>query len=254
MKRILATLLVLVAASPLAAGQTRGTSSVPVSADEQALRKLDQQTLEAIIKNDKSFFDALWIADAISTDQYGRVKTKAEVMKNLQPAPSDVKYMFNREDVQVHVYGNTAVVSGRTVGPIQAGGQTININERSTDTYVRRGGKWVLVATHVSQIPAERAIAKVDPKVYDSYVGEYQLTPSLIFVITNEGGKLMGQATTYGKPSGEKRELLPASETTFFTKWDKEEMVFVRDDKGNVTHIVFRNNNNGKEFKVMKIK
>jgi ketosteroid isomerase-like protein len=254
MKRTLAALLVLLVTPPLAAGQTSGILPAPASADEQALREIDQQTLEAVIKNDRSFFDGLWIEGAISTDKYGRVKTKAEVLRHLQPAPSDVKYMFRREDVEVHVYGDTAIVSGRTVGPISLpGGQTIQINERSTDTYTRKGGKWLLVATHVSDMPAERAVAKIDPKVYDSYVGRYRLTPSLIFVITNEGGKLMGQATTYGKPSGEKRELLPASETTFFTRQDGEEMVFVRGYKGKVTHVIFRNTN-GKEFKVTKIK
>ncbi len=252
MKRVLATLVVLLSASAHAAAQTNSAPSTPTSTDEQALRKLDEQTLEAIIKNDRSFFEGLWTDDVLITDKNGKVTTKADVIKNIQPTPPDVKYMFTREDVKIHIYGDTAVVSGRTVGPIQVGTQTIPLDERSTDTYVRRGGKWVVVATHTSEIPAARQAAKIDPKVYDSYVGQYQLTPSVVYFMTYEGGKLMGQATFQGKPSGEKKELIPVSETTFVTKGGTGETIFVRDDKGKVIHIIFRDN--GQENTLIKIK
>jgi len=71
-----------------------------------------------------------------------------------------------------------------------------------------------LIASHDSQIPPERVAINVDPKIFDAYVGAYEISPGLVFTVTREGDKLTGQST------GEKRlhELLPQNETTFFIK------------------------------------
>ena len=225
--------------------------SRPQSGDEQALREMDRRLLEAVIKGDRSFFESLLTDDAIITDRNGRVTTKAEALKTFQPLP-DLKFALTREDVRVHIHGDAAVLSARSVGTVQAGSQTIKVDERTTDMYARLGGRWRLVAGHTSDIPAERTEAKIDPKIYDQYVGEYQLTPSVILLITNEGGRLMTQAMSQGKPSGSKSELLPSSETTFFTQGQAGEMVFVRDGGGRVTHLVIRGS--GQEIQVIKVK
>ena len=59
-------------------------------------------------------------------------------------------------------------------------------------------------------LPKPKEVAKVDPAVYDRYIGEYELMPNFIVTITREGDKLMGQPTGQSK-----RELLPESETKF---------------------------------------
>lgn len=225
--------------------------SRPQVADEQALREIDRRLLEAVINGDRSYFEGLLAEEAIITDRNGKVTTKAEALKNFQPM-LDLKFALTREDLRIYVYGVAAVVSGRSVGTVQAGSQTIKVDERSTDMYVRRGGRWLLIAGHTSDIPAARAVAKIDPKVYDLYVGEYQLTPTIVLVLTNEGGKLITQTMSQGKPSSPKSELLPSAESTFFTQGQTGETVFVRDDKGRVTHLVIRNG--GQEIKVTKLK
>ena len=59
----------------------------------------------------------------------------------------------------------------------------------------------------------DRKLAKVDPKIFDGYAGQYQPDPSANVSITREGDKLMIQ-----QGQGEKRELSPESETSFFIK------------------------------------
>src|SRR5262249_4376964 len=61
------------------------------------------------------------------------------------------------------------------------------------------------------EIPRERVAIKIDPKILDAYVGQYQLNPNLIMTMTREGDSLMTQLT--GQP---KFELFPESETEFF--------------------------------------
>jgi hypothetical protein len=98
----------------------------------------------------------------------------------------------------------------------------------------------------------ERAVAKVDPKLYDAYAGEYRFSPSYVYVVTVEGGRLMSQGMDQGKPSGPKQELLTVNETTFFSKGETGEIVFVKNDKGEVT--TFLSRDQGREIKATRIK
>jgi len=81
----------------------------------------------------------------------------------------------------------------------------------------------------------ERAVARVDPRVFDAYAGQYQPNPSSgILTVTREGDRLMMQLGS----STEKRELLPENEASFFTKEDRRRTFsFVKDEKGQVTHL-----------------
>src|SRR5262249_47050529 len=83
----------------------------------------------------------------------------------------------------------------------------------------------------------ERAVARVDPRVFDAYVGQYQPNPSLVLTVTRDGDKLMmGQGS-----NAEKRELLPENESDFFTNENRHlTFSFVKDEKGQVTHLVLQ--------------
>jgi hypothetical protein len=83
------------------------------------------------------------------------------------------------------------------------------------------------------KLPRIRTVAKVDPAIYDAYVGRYELAPDRIMTITREGDHLMAQ------PTGQRKlEIFPESETEFFLKVGDISVSFVKDEQGNVTHIV----------------
>ena len=94
-------------------------------------------------------------------------------------------------------------------------------------------------------VAVARTVAKVDPKLYDAYVGQYPLAPTFIITITREGDRLMTQAT--GQP---KVELFPESETKYFLKVVDARITFVKDDRGVVTHLVLHQG--GKDQKAPK--
>ncbi|MBO0725442.1 MAG: serine hydrolase [Blastocatellia bacterium] len=83
------------------------------------------------------------------------------------------------------------------------------------------------------EIPHERVAIKIDPKILDAYIGQYELAPNFIFTMIREGDNLMTQAT--GQP---KFELFPESETKFFLKPIDAQVTFVKHDKGVVTHLI----------------
>ncbi|MBS1812419.1 MAG: serine hydrolase [Acidobacteria bacterium] len=96
------------------------------------------------------------------------------------------------------------------------------------------------------EIPQAKIIAQVDPKIYDAYVGDYQLAPNFILTVTREGDRLMTQATGQGKI-----EIFPESETRFFPKAMEAHLVFVKDASGKVSHLILHQNG---EHQAKKIK
>jgi putative CocE/NonD family hydrolase len=84
---------------------------------------------------------------------------------------------------------------------------------------------------------AKPAEIKIDPKVFDAYVGQYVLkdNPDLIFSFFRENDKYFVQVTNQNRI-----EIFPAGESKFFLKDLDADTTFERDAKGVVTGIVWR--------------
>jgi hypothetical protein len=98
---------------------------------------------------------------------------------------------------------------------------------------------------HVPRSPVRQAI-KVDPSVYDAYLGQYEVVRNLIVTVTREETKLLAQATGYSKI-----EFFPESEIEFFAKGLDAQIMFVADYSGKITYA--RITLNGLEMQARKI-
>ncbi len=89
--------------------------------------------------------------------------------------------------------------------------------------------------------PRERVIVKIDPRIYDSYVGEYEIAPGFILFVTREGDKLFSRAMPIPTPPSAtdqpKSEMFPESETTFFVKDADATFTFVRNAQAQVVQV-----------------
>jgi len=94
-------------------------------------------------------------------------------------------------------------------------------------------------------LPRVRVVAKVDPKIYDDYVGKYQLAPTFVLTVTRDGDRIMTQAT-----GQEKVEIFPESETKFFLKVVDAQVTFVKED-GKVAHLILHQN--GRDMKAQRV-
>lgn len=84
-----------------------------------------------------------------------------------------------------------------------------------------------------AQAPKERKEIHVDPKIFQGYIGTYQLAPSFSIQITTEGNHLYAQAT-----GQEKFEIFPESEKEYFYKVVDAQITFVTDEKGKATELI----------------
>jgi hypothetical protein len=84
---------------------------------------------------------------------------------------------------------------------------------------------------------ARPPLVKIDPRVYDAYTGEYTVGLGPTFTVTREGDHLF--FTAPGQP---KLEAFPESETKFFFKAVEAQVTFIKNEKGEVTELLFEVN------------
>ena len=90
-------------------------------------------------------------------------------------------------------------------------------------------------AVRVADTVGEPMVARVDPAIYDAYIGQYELAPGFVLTVTREGDRLMTQATGQSKI-----EIFPLSETEFFPKVVDARITFVRGADGKVDRLVLK--------------
>jgi ketosteroid isomerase-like protein len=147
--RIAALVLILLSQAVVAYGQS--------AKDAAALTTLLQEFMIGASQNSVTAHDRFWADDLIYTRSAGIRTTKAELMKNLRnakpPQPDDPKTVYTAEDIQIHEYGDTAVVAFRLVATSTKDGSTEVSNYLNTGTFVKRNGEWRAVAWQSTMVP-----------------------------------------------------------------------------------------------------
>jgi len=91
---------------------------------------------------------------------------------------------------------------------------------------------------------------KLDTKLLDAVVGQYELAPKDPFpkggkvTIWREGDQLVGQAQGENTIQGA-FDIYPASETNFFIKLDGAQLTFIKNDQGQVTSVIHHSSQAG---------
>jgi D-alanyl-D-alanine-carboxypeptidase/D-alanyl-D-alanine-endopeptidase len=111
----------------------------------------------------------------------------------------------------------------------------VDANGRATSLVLHQGG-----ADHpAKRMEGEPPPAKVhkeiavDPKIFDGYVGRYQLSPNFIITVTREGDHLYAQATNQPR-----FEIFAEDDHNFFLKVVDAQLTFLVDANGRATSVV----------------
>jgi uncharacterized protein (TIGR02246 family) len=133
--------------APMGVGQEQRGSDRPIV--EEAIKKLDNERIQAQIHADATALDRIYAADFIGVGPSGTLRTKPQVISDF--TSGDLKFQsITTDDVQVRVYGNTAVETGRSTMNGQDKGKTVPRDTRFTRVWVKQQGRWRLVANHYS--------------------------------------------------------------------------------------------------------
>lgn len=132
-------MVVALAMCSIAAGQD-------TKAIEEELIRLDKAWTAAELKGDRRAAGALLGEDFVGTTQRGEIQNKAEYVRGVTPNSDMVK----SDDYKISIHGDIAIMTHRSI--VQG---VRNIQFRSTHVWMKRDGKWLIIAHHGSQISPE---------------------------------------------------------------------------------------------------
>lgn len=117
------------------------------------VRQLERRWLDAYERLDDKAMDTIVADDFTITFPDGTMQNKAQVVASLKPrtGSSPTTSKFLTEEVQARVYGDTVILTGVVISEWFRDGKSAGKEAmRYTDTYVKRNGKWQVVASHLS--------------------------------------------------------------------------------------------------------
>lgn len=154
MKRILIIIALSMAAPSLVFVQTGGRTSAQGGDVEQTLMRIEQELIDAVLAGDASAVERHYADSFIFTTPDGTMVNKSQVIANVKSG--NLKYESTKiDDMKVQVYGDTAVVTLRSTDKGRHKGVDISGQYRWTDVFVRRDGRWQLVAAQGTRIAAQ---------------------------------------------------------------------------------------------------
>jgi len=119
-------------------------SCTPKDSDVRALLQLEDGWASAVVRRDSATFERLLDPEFVYTEN-DRLESRADVLHDVVHGTDTVTAAHN-EDMVVHCFGTTAVVTGWLVLEGHGGGGTFVRRYRFTDTWMRRNGRWRIVA------------------------------------------------------------------------------------------------------------
>jgi ketosteroid isomerase-like protein len=123
-------------------------------ADEIQIKQLERAWNQAEAKQEVKEVSSLLADSLVYTDYDGSFMNKSEYMKWVASPQQKSDHLYD-EGLSVHMYGDAAVVTGiyRESGTNK--GKPYVIRSRYTDTWIKRNGAWLCVASHSTLIPVK---------------------------------------------------------------------------------------------------
>jgi ketosteroid isomerase-like protein len=122
----------------------------------QDLADIQQRLAEAWVASDRAGIERIIAPDWTVTGTDGRVSTRGDVLRDVFETKIHRISTVEIDDVGVRVFGDAAVVTGRTHGRGEYANVPYDVTIRFTDVFVRRDSRWQAVASHASLLRAAR--------------------------------------------------------------------------------------------------
>jgi ketosteroid isomerase-like protein len=127
-------------------------TAAPQDTEPRVLLRLEDDWAVALVRRDGAVFRRL-LADGFIYTEDDRSMSRDEVLHEVV-AGADTVTAAHNEDMQVHRFGQTAIVTGWLVVAGHGPGGPFDRRYRFTDTWVRRGGRWQIVAAQDYLVPS----------------------------------------------------------------------------------------------------
>ena len=121
--------------------------------DEQDLLRAEAAACHAFETGDAAYLRTALDPRFTLVDSRGKVTDLEQNLAEVQAR--EPRYdEFRNHDQSVRLHGDTAIVTGITSIKGTSGGEAFTADFRFTDTWLYRGKRWILAASHASRLPS----------------------------------------------------------------------------------------------------
>lgn len=127
-----------------------GLSASAQSAEDE-IKKLEMDRAAAVVKGDMAYVEKQTAEDYTFINMFGQTTDKKQLMDAMKSG--DLKLSADDlSDIKVRVYGNTAVVTGKSTIKGTMHGQDASGQSLFTRVFVKKGGHWQTVALQQTKV------------------------------------------------------------------------------------------------------
>jgi len=134
-------MICLLATSALLGAQEKG--------DASTIRSLEMKWAESYKTHNIEILSSLLADEFVITIEDGSVYSKAGYISHSADSGTHVQ-VAELSDLKVRMHGDTAIVTGAYHERGDSNGKAYEYHDRLTDTWMKIGGKWQVVASHYS--------------------------------------------------------------------------------------------------------
>ena len=149
-----ATLVALLISFGSVADAQQPKAAATRTADERAVLDLEEAWAKAVVKRDAATFKRLLAPNFVYTED-DRVQNGDQLTRDIVSGTDTVTDARN-EQLETRTFDNTMIVTGWLIMRGRSGGKPFERRYRFTDTWLKRGGQWQIIAAQDYLVPAGR--------------------------------------------------------------------------------------------------
>ena len=222
MRIVMYVAMVLLLATP-AVVQAQG-HQVKEEKTKEEIQKLFSDLNDAITKRDRPRLEQLY------ADEFQFIRPSGGVINKV----TQISGIMSNDPISSTPIPAPAIESLMVYGDVVVARHTVRGTAVSS-IFVKKDGRWQLLQAQGTRLAPERKPITIDPKLLDSFVGKYEFGPNAIATVTREGDAIRWRGGNRMPVT-----LVPLSQTQFFAKETETEMMFVKNENGQVTSVVLR--------------
>ena len=221
--RILTIVVIMLLSSTVTLAQVHSVESKD-DKTKQEIQKLFTDLNEAILKKDRAALERAYADEFQFVRPSGAVMTKtAQIDGVMSNDPLSSTPVATPAPDRMMVYGDVVILRNMVRGAA------------ISSFIVKKEGRWQLFQVQGTRLAPERNPIKINPQMLDSFLGKYEFGPGAVATVTREGDALKWRGGNRMPVT-----LVPLSETHFFGKESETEMMFTKNDKGQVTDVLLK--------------
>lgn len=206
------------------------------SAAETELRKIVQEMLDAVAPGNAEVWRRYLHERVLRVDETGAVQTKEELLEEFAPLPPGLVGTAKVDTFRIETHAAIALVAFEMQEHLDYHGQILRSRFRISDTWLKTGQGWQLLAEQVSAVLKDPPAVKLTQRQLCEYNGAYSLTADITATLkcTPDGFT----AERSGRPAAQYLAEVP--DVFFVAGQPRTRRIFVRDAQGKVVGFVDR--------------